>query len=128
MTARIEDGGPAEAGLVAFLNEAARYFEKRPTNGEDRAHWANVFNAENCRKAAAEITRLRAENAGMLEALAKTETRFLHCADMIEASFSCSGTLRAERTIKAKHYALEVRAAISRARQMDLTVGRANNG
>lgn len=61
MTDRIEDGGPAEAGLVAWLEGAATYFEKRPTNGEDRAHWANVFNAENCRKAAAEITRLRAE-------------------------------------------------------------------
>jgi len=60
---RIEDGEAVEAGrdLVAWLEGAAAYFEKRPTNGEDRAHWANIFNAENCRAAAAEITRLRAE-------------------------------------------------------------------
>lgn len=38
---------------IAFLNEAASYFERRPTNGEDSAHWANVRNAENFRKIAA---------------------------------------------------------------------------
>ncbi len=42
--------------LVAFLNEAARYFERRDTHGEDSAFWANAVNAENCRKAAAMIT------------------------------------------------------------------------
>ncbi len=35
-----------------FLELAARYFENRPTNGEDCAYWANVYNAENCRAAA----------------------------------------------------------------------------
>lgn len=35
---------------VKFLDEAARYFDKRPTGGEDRAFWSNVYNAENCRK------------------------------------------------------------------------------
>jgi hypothetical protein len=60
---------------VAFLTEAARYFETRPTGGEDAAHWSNVFNAKNCREAAntlerqaAEIERLRAA----LEEAAKT--------------------------------------------------------
>lgn len=43
-------------------------------------------------------------------ALSKAATRFDHCADMIAESFSASGTLRAERTIKARHYALEARA------------------
>jgi hypothetical protein len=38
---------------VAFLNEAARYFGKRPTGGEDAAFWANVTNSENCLKIAA---------------------------------------------------------------------------
>lgn len=38
--------------MVKFLNEAASYFEKRPTGGEDMAFWANVNNAENCRKIA----------------------------------------------------------------------------
>lgn len=33
-----------------FLEETAKYFDSRDTKGEDRAHWANVYNAENCRK------------------------------------------------------------------------------
>lgn len=37
---------------VAFLLEAAKYFEKRDTKGEDKAHWSNVFNAQNCREIA----------------------------------------------------------------------------
>ncbi len=44
-----------------FCDEVARYFEKRDTGGEDKAHWANVYNAENARKAA---TLLRALWAG----------------------------------------------------------------
>lgn len=35
---------------VEFLGEAARYFRNRPTDGEDRAHWANVYNAETCER------------------------------------------------------------------------------
>jgi hypothetical protein len=35
---------------ITFLGEAARYFERRPTAGEDSAFWANTMNAENCRK------------------------------------------------------------------------------
>lgn len=37
------------AGAILFLTEAARYFENRDTGGEDRAYWANMYNAENCR-------------------------------------------------------------------------------
>jgi len=37
---------------VKFLENAAKYFELRPTNGDDSQHWANVYNAENCIKAA----------------------------------------------------------------------------
>lgn len=37
---------------IKFLEEAAQYFGKRPTNGEDKAHWANVYNAEACLKIA----------------------------------------------------------------------------
>lgn len=33
-----------------FLNEAAKYFANRPTDGEDSAYWANVYNSENCKK------------------------------------------------------------------------------
>lgn len=51
------------AGLVAFANEAAAYFEKRDTGGEDMAHWSNVYNAENCRKLATALQSLSAELA-----------------------------------------------------------------
>ena len=44
---------------VEFLREAANYFANRPTNGEDRAYWANVYNSEKCIKAADEIEQLR---------------------------------------------------------------------
>jgi hypothetical protein len=40
------------AARVAFLREAANYFRKRDTGGEDAAFWANVANAENCDKIA----------------------------------------------------------------------------
>lgn len=43
---------------IAFLDEAARYFEKRPTNGEDGAHWSNVYNAKNCREISAMISQI----------------------------------------------------------------------
>jgi hypothetical protein len=46
---------------IVWLREAARYFETRPTGGEDAAHWSNVFNAKNCREAADTIERLAAE-------------------------------------------------------------------
>lgn len=48
-------------GPVSFLREAATYFRNRPTNGEDSAHWANVYNAENCEKAADRIEALERE-------------------------------------------------------------------
>lgn len=43
---------------IDFLEEAARYFEKRPTGGEDAAHWANVLNAQNCREIAGMLADL----------------------------------------------------------------------
>lgn len=46
---------------IEFLEEAARYFEMRDTRGEDSAHWSNVANAENCRKAAALIAALQSK-------------------------------------------------------------------
>lgn len=45
---------------IKFLEEAARHFERLPTNGEDKAHWANIYNAKNCRDIASEIERLHA--------------------------------------------------------------------
>jgi hypothetical protein len=58
----------------AFLTEAARYFEARPTGGEDAAHWSNVFNAKNCREAAALIERLSAEREGLEAELVEART------------------------------------------------------
>ena len=37
-------------GAIIFLKEAAKYFRNRPTDGEDRAYWANEYNAEQCEK------------------------------------------------------------------------------
>lgn len=41
------------SAAVKFLLEAAEYFERRDTHGEDKAHWSNVHNAKNCRDIAA---------------------------------------------------------------------------
>lgn len=37
---------------IAFLTVCAEYFERRPTGGEDAAHWSNVSNGAMCRKIA----------------------------------------------------------------------------
>lgn len=47
---------PAKA--VEFLTEAATYFARRPTGGEDAAHWSNAANAATCRRIAALISAL----------------------------------------------------------------------
>ncbi len=59
-----------------------------------------------------QIEALQQERGRMREALEKAASRFEHCADLIATSFNISGNLRAERTIKAKHFALETRDAI----------------
>lgn len=40
---------------IVFLREMASFFRNRPTGGEDAAHWANVYNAENCDRIAAAL-------------------------------------------------------------------------
>jgi hypothetical protein len=52
--------------MQKFLHNAAKYFENRPTDGEDTAYWANTYNAEKCRKIADEIEKLRAALRGVL--------------------------------------------------------------
>lgn len=44
--------------LIKFFDEAAIYFKNRPTEGEDGAYWANVYNSENCTIAANTLTSL----------------------------------------------------------------------
>ena len=46
---------------VAFLEDAAVYFENRSTGGEDRAHWANGYNAANCRRIAHRLASTTAQ-------------------------------------------------------------------
>lgn len=53
-----------------------------------------------------EIYRLR-------DVIRQHATRFQHCSDMIASSFGISGTLRAERAEKARHYALEAKQAVA---------------
>ena len=66
---------------VAFLAENARYFETRPTGGEDAAHWSNVFNAKNCRQAADTLERQAAENKRLRVALERiADPRNIHFA------------------------------------------------
>ena len=38
-----------------FMLDMAEYFRNRPTNGEDKTHWANVYNAKNCERIAQKI-------------------------------------------------------------------------
>lgn len=56
-------------GNIAFLRSAAGYFRKRPTNGEDMAHWANTFDAQCCHAAADTIEALIKEREALKEAL-----------------------------------------------------------
>jgi hypothetical protein len=46
---------------IKFLRDAAEYFERRDTNGEDKAHWSNVYNAKNCRDIAAMLDNRSAQ-------------------------------------------------------------------
>lgn len=50
---------------IAWLQEASRYFSKRPTGGEDAAHWSNVYNAENANKIASHLDVLSSRPAPM---------------------------------------------------------------
>ena len=76
------------------------------------ALWNNLPTILTALRADQRCAELEAENARLREALAKDATRFEVCAGMIEQSFNASGTLRAERTMKAKHFALEALTAL----------------
>lgn len=79
---------------VQFLRDAARYFAQRPTNGEDKAHWANTFNAEGCHKAADYIEALAAENERLRAEIARLrEADYKSFTDGMEAAAQICGTL-----------------------------------
>lgn len=74
------------SALASFLNEAARYFERRDTNGEDSAFWANAVNADNCRKAAAMIAEHMAETARLEGQIAKNAEELAEAKANLNAS------------------------------------------
>jgi|LakMenE01Jun11ns_1017448.scaffolds.fasta_scaffold9815087_3 hypothetical protein len=37
---------------IKWLEEAPRYFRNLSAVGEDRVHWANIYNSDNCLKIA----------------------------------------------------------------------------
>lgn len=81
---------------VAFLAEAARYFETRPTGGgEDAAHWSNVFNAnaKNCRQAADTLERQAAEIKRLREALSGINQLARDRLALIPADLVCGGVV-----------------------------------
>lgn len=43
-----------------WLDDLAGYFERRDTHGEDKAFWANVYNAESVRKIKAALSAAEA--------------------------------------------------------------------
>lgn len=79
---------------IAFLTEAARYFERRPTGGEDSAHWANVFNAKNCRETA-ELLRALQSRAARWEKAARAVTAEW-MSEAAPSEPSCGGEASAE--------------------------------
>lgn len=69
---------------IKFLNEAARYFEKRNTGGEDMAFWANTYNADNCRKIATLLQAYKTARRDALEAAAKVfDEKAAHCERLV---------------------------------------------
>jgi hypothetical protein len=55
----VPDNDPGVLARVKFLHEMAAYFEGLPA-AEDRAHWANVYNAKNCRDIATYLESISA--------------------------------------------------------------------
>ncbi len=58
----LKDADRVLVGMAEWAREAGRYFDKRPTGGEDCTFWANVYNAENANKVAAFLETLVKES------------------------------------------------------------------
>lgn len=54
-----------------WLDDLAIYFERRDTHGEDKAFWANVYNAESVRKIKAALSAAEARIERLEAALIK---------------------------------------------------------
>lgn len=101
--------------LAAWCRDAARYFENRPTGGEDAAHWANVINAENARKAAAALealsARVEAAEARAMEASLATH-RQAFCIQQAAAAIGPDASATVEGLPKAvRHVVAHAEAA-----------------
>lgn len=55
LTTGVNEKAITKEAALAWLERAAEYFEKQSTRGEDKAFWANIYNAENARKIATYI-------------------------------------------------------------------------
>lgn len=75
VTGETDTSTPEVQKLAAFAMQGARYFESRPTGGEDAAHWANVTNAETMRKIARCTAALAAERDAALSRAEVAEAR-----------------------------------------------------
>jgi hypothetical protein len=66
--------------MVNWLRECANYFDNRPSGGEDAAHWASVYNAENARKIADFLDGLAPPplSVGQMELLGRDFEKVLH--------------------------------------------------
>jgi hypothetical protein len=58
---------------ITYLKDAANYFVNRDTRGEDANFWANVQNAENCRRIARLIEALDPGNQPAFETITEEE-------------------------------------------------------
>ena len=83
---------------IAFLEEASRYFENRPTHDEDRAHWSNVHNAENCRKVISSLTRETAR----ADAAEKELQESIDAQDVLHDALEAAETARDAAVAEAK--------------------------
>ena len=63
---------------IAFLKEAARYFQKRSTGGEDKAFWANVYNGKNCERIATLIKAMQ-QGAPVIDEIRAERERQISC-------------------------------------------------
>lgn len=69
------------SAINRWLDDLAIYFERRDTHGEDRAHWANVYDAEAARKIKAALSAAEAR----IERLEAALEPFKRAADAIDA-------------------------------------------
>lgn len=84
---------------IEWLNECAKYFDRIDTKGEDLAHWAAVYNAENARRVATLL------NSGVTESRGDTEQTSQWAADQL----SCLARIYNNGSDEYKHISFLIR-------------------